>query len=301
VESDHQDYYPDYNSIRGAFVEYCRLLPKGGCLIYCADDPGASEVADIIKKENTQINFIPYGFTAQGDYKITSCAAENEKTVFSLSGLNAEFKLKIPGRHQVLNSTAAIALTAALNAALTGKPLDDDKIQAVKDALFNFKSTKRRSELVGEAQGIVFMDDYAHHPTAIKTTLAGIRNFFPSRRIVASFMSHTYSRTSALLDDFAASFSDADILFLHKIYASARENNRDGISGMALYEKTSAARGSEKETLYADEPNDAFDPLCKILRSGDIFITVGAGSNWTLGEKLFTHFKNIDPSEFYHG
>jgi UDP-N-acetylmuramate--alanine ligase len=297
VESDHQDFYPDYNSIRDAFVDYCRLLPDDGHLIYCADDPGAGEVVDILKKENRRINFIPYGFTCQGDYKVTSCAAKNERTVFSLSGFDGEFKLKIPGYHQVLNSAAAIALTGVL----AGKPLGEDKLRSMKDALLNFKSTKRRSELVGEAQGIIFMDDYAHHPTAIKTTLSGIKSFFPSRRIVVSFMSHTYTRTSALLDDFARSFSDADILFLHKIYASARENNTDGISGRTLYEKTAAVRGVEKETLYADEPNGAFDPLCKILKSGDIFITVGAGSNWTLGEKLFTHFKNIDPSEFYHG
>jgi UDP-N-acetylmuramate--alanine ligase len=103
-------------------------------------------------------------------------------------------------------------------------------------------------------------------------------------------MAHTYSRTSALLDDFASAFNDADVLFLHKIYASARENYTGQVDAKTLYEKTSAARKSE--THYADEPEDAFAPLCKLLKSGDLFITVGAGNNWQLGEKLFNHFKS---------
>jgi UDP-N-acetylmuramate--alanine ligase len=285
VESDHQDFYKDYASIRDAFVEYCRLLPKDGKLIYCADDKGACEVAGIIKKENSGIEFIPYGFTAEGDYKITSYKVENEAGIFSLAEIAQEFKMKLPGRHQALNAAAGIALTALLakNESITP---DYGKI---KDALENFRSSKRRSEIVGEAGGIIFMDDYGHHPTAIKTTLSGIRNFFPFRRLVVSFMSHTYTRTSALLDDFAQAFGDADILFLHKIYASAREQYDGHVDGKTLFEKTSAAR--KGGTYYAEDPDDAFEPLCKMLKSGDLFITLGAGNNWPLGEKLFAFFR----------
>jgi len=114
VESDHQDFFPDYNSIRDAFVEYCRLLPSGGQLIYCADDSGASEVARIIDKENRNIELVPYGFTASGGYKIESYNVENEKAFFSIAGIPERFVLKIPGRHEALNATAAIALTASL-------------------------------------------------------------------------------------------------------------------------------------------------------------------------------------------
>jgi UDP-N-acetylmuramate--alanine ligase len=291
VESDHQDFFKDYESIRDAFVEYCRLLPQGGQLIYCADDPGAAEVARIIEKEQRGVELVPYGFTACGDYKITSFNMENERTVFSLVSFPDAFKLRIPGRHEALNATAAIAITLSLAKQEfgEGKVFNKEKIQSVKDALENFKSTKRRSEIIGEADGIIFMDDYAHHPTAIKTTLAGIKSFYPRRRLVVSFMSHTYTRTSALFEEFASAFNDADILFLHKIYASARESYDGSVSGRTLYEKTAAVR--EKETFYADEPDEAFSPLCGILRSTDFFITLGAGNNWTLGEKLFSHFK----------
>ena len=293
VESDHQDFFKDYESIRDAFVEYCRLLPQGGQLIYCADDPGAAEVAGIIEKEQRGIELVSYGFTANGDYKITSYNVENERTVFSLAAFPGIFKLRIPGQHEALNATAAIALIMSLAkqefGEVKGKVLIEKKIQSVKDALENFKSTKRRSEIIGEAGGIIFMDDYAHHPTAIKTTLVGIKSFYPERRLIVSFMSHTYTRTSALFDEFASAFKDADILFLHKIYASARENYDGGVSGKTLYEKTSAVRG--KETFYFDEPDEAFSALCGILKNQDIFITLGAGNNWTLGEKLFSYFK----------
>jgi UDP-N-acetylmuramate--alanine ligase len=293
VESDHQDYFKDYESIRDAFVEYCRLLPRGGQLIYCADDKGAVEVTGIIDKEQRGIELVPYGFTANGDYKITSCDTENERTVFSLSAFPDSFKLRIPGRHSALNATAAIALTVLLAkrefGEVKGKVLSEEKIQSLKDALENFKSTKRRSEIIGETDGIIFMDDYGHHPTAIKTTLAGIRSFYPERRLIVSFMSHTYTRTSALFDEFASAFNDADVLFLHKIYASARESYDGSVSGKTLFEKTAAVRG--KETFYIDDPDEAFTPLCNTLRNGDFFITLGAGNNWPLGEKLFSHFK----------
>ncbi|MCL2209257.1 MAG: UDP-N-acetylmuramate--L-alanine ligase [Treponema sp.] len=290
VEIDHQDYFKTYESIRGAFVRYCSLLPEGGQLIYCADDAGASEVAGIVEKEKPEVKLIPYGFSAAGDFKIVSFRVENERSVFSLAGFPVEFKLRIPGRHETLNAAAAIALTASLAKQESSENVfEKEKIQSVKNALDNFRSTKRRSEIIGEAGGITFMDDYAHHPTAVRTTLAGLKSFYPKRRLVVSFMSHTYTRTSALLEEFASAFFDADILFLHRIYASAREDYKGGVNGRTLYEKALAIRGGE--TRYADEPGDAFSPLCEILRKGDIFITLGAGNNWPLAEKLFAHYR----------
>jgi UDP-N-acetylmuramate--alanine ligase len=107
------------------------------------------------------------------------------------------------------------------------------------------------------------MDDYGHHPAAIKTTLEGLKGFYPHRRLVVSFMSHTYTRTAALLDSFAASLLPADVVFLHKIYASARETYRGGIDGTSLFEKTRALRGN---VFYAEEPEDAAAELRRILK-----------------------------------
>ena len=304
VESDHQDYFSDYESIRDAFVEYCRLLPPGGKLIYCADDPGASEVAKVIKQDG-KAALIPYGFNAAGDYKITSYDVKDEKIIFALAGFQGVFKLQIPGRHQVLNAAAAIALTLSL----IKKEFNTDVLDSIRTALENFIGTKRRSEIIGKSSlkngDIIFMDDYGHHPTAIKTTLAGLKSFYPARRIIVSFMSHTYTRTYSLLDDFAAALCGADVLFLHKIYASARESFSGKISGRDLYEKTKAlfnnhngltASPEQSNDLtdgvfYIEEPDDAFDLLCELLRPGDLFITIGAGNNWSLGKKLYSYFK----------
>ncbi|MCL2184775.1 MAG: UDP-N-acetylmuramate--L-alanine ligase [Treponema sp.] len=292
VESDHQDYFPTYESIRDAFVRYCRNLPEGGQLFYCADDSGASEVANIIKNDNRNIELIPYGFTAKGDWQITSYHVDTGKAFFSVAGFSNDFELSIPGKHEALNAAVSLALTKEL-LKNENKKADDIIIDNIKSAFKNFKSTKRRSETIGIENDIIFMDDYGHHPTAIKTTLEGIKSFYPKRRLIVSFMSHTFTRTSYLLDDFANAFNDADIVFFHKIYASAREDYKGGVNGVSLYEKTQVVRNSAQkgETFYYEEFMDAFDPLCEILKPGDIFLTLGAGNNWPLGVKLLKHFE----------
>jgi UDP-N-acetylmuramate--alanine ligase len=132
------------------------------------------------------------------------------------------------------------------------------------------------------------MDDYGHHPTAIRTTLEGLREFYPSRRIILSFMSHTYTRTAALLDQFAASFEKADTVILHKIYGSAREAYQGGVTGRTLFEKTESLR---KNVHYTEEHLDAVELLKGILRPGDLFLTMGAGDNWKLGKALFEYYR----------
>jgi UDP-N-acetylmuramate--alanine ligase len=290
VESDHQDYYPTYESIRDAFVEYVRLLPKGGELIYCADDPGACEVANLVQKDRTDIVYIPYGFTAEGPFRITTIQNGDERTLFSLQGFSVTFKLSIPGTHTVLNAAAALALTLSIRKHYLGTDsLDASTLTALSKALESFKGSKRRSEIIGEAQGILIMDDYGHHPTAIKTTLEGLRAFYPQRRLVVSFMSHTYTRTAALLDDFAGSLKAADVVILHKIYGSAREQYSGGLTGKTLYEKTCSLRD---QVYYFDEIMDALPFLKQELRRGDLFITLGAGDNWKLGKALYEELQH---------
>ncbi|GMO43228.1 MAG: UDP-N-acetylmuramate--L-alanine ligase [Termitinemataceae bacterium] len=305
VESDHQDFYPTYNSIRDAFVEYVNKLPRKGTLIYCADDKGASEVASIAKKKRKDIIFVPYGFTALGKYKIINYKCENERSTFNIEGFSITFSLQVSGRHNVLNACAAFALCSIL-AEKSGIKKDQlfAKQQDAIVELGKFIGSKRRQEILGtvdlsgsicgekkdtpsgNGSGILFMDDYAHHPTAIKTTLNGIRSFYPNRRIVVSFMPHTYTRTQSLLDDFADSFKDADVLFLHKIYPSAREVYTGGIDGRALFEKTKSKFSGT--IFYEENPIDAAAFLKTFLKDGDLFITMGAGDNWTLGRKLFS-------------
>jgi UDP-N-acetylmuramate--alanine ligase len=323
VESDHQDYYPDYESIRDAFVEYGLLLPPGGTLIYCADDRGAVECAGLIHQKRRDLRLIPYGFGAAAfgsDFTLCGLETVRESTVLTLRGFEEPFILKVPGKHTALDAAAALALTVSLLDAEYGKgeakdggdaesgvlheaagerPYIKDRLPAMRSALASFGGSRRRSEIIGEAGGILFMDDYGHHPTAIKTTLEGLREFYPQRRIVLSFMSHTYSRTAALLDDFAAAFDQADILFLHKIYASAREQYHGGVTGKTLYEKVLERREKTKrppEIVYAPEVLEGFESLKQMLRGGDLFITMGAGDNWKLGRALYEYFLKGAPS-----
>ena len=305
VESDHQDYFPTYADIRNAFVEYGRLLAPNGELIYCADDPGASEVAALLIKEIPGINLVPYGFTADGDYRIESFQVKDERSVMRIRSFPGDLALRVPGRHTALNAAAALALTASLVRTEFGGAGDDgwnDQLrEGVRAALESFSGSRRRSEILGEAAGILFMDDYGHHPTAIKTTLAGLKDFYPRRRLVVSFMSHTYTRTAALLDEFAASFQSADVLVLHKIYSSAREVYSGGVSGRTLFDKarevSSAMQNETEDTerfYFIEEPEDAAELLSKILKPGDLFITMGAGDNWRLGKNLLNKYQRRD-------
>jgi UDP-N-acetylmuramate--alanine ligase len=286
VESDHQDYFPTYESIRAAFVDYALLLPEGGSLIYCADDQGAREVVELVKKEvkkeDRGIRFIPYGFSAEGRYRIAGYRVEHEKAYFDAGVCAGPFTLSVPGKHNALNAAAALALIDTLSPGLFAEP---SMTRRIKRGLDMFHGSKRRSEILGEKEGVLFMDDYAHHPTAIAATLAGLKEFFPRRRLVVSFMSHTYTRTAALLDEFAVSFAKADVVILHKIYASARETYEGGINGETLFEKT---RAFKKDGVYYIHEHEEAAPFVRsILQPGDLFVTMGAGDNWKLGRHLF--------------
>ncbi|MDR0598994.1 MAG: UDP-N-acetylmuramate--L-alanine ligase [Treponema sp.] len=296
VESDHQDYFPRYEDIRDAFLEYVLKLPPGGELVYCADDRGAGEVVELASRRRGDIAVIPYGFSAPGDYRVVDYEVRDERIHFNLAGRRGAggpgpFKLRVPGRHCALDAAAALALAGVLIKKERGVNLLDSAglLKEAIRALEGFTGSRRRSEIIGEAGGVLFMDDYGHHPTAIKATLQGLREFYPQRRLVVSFMSHTYSRTAALLEEFAASLLPADVVFLHKIYASAREHYTGGVNGRTLYEKTAevfAASGSAGRVFYTEEPEDAAGELRGLLRAGDLFITLGAGDNWRLGKKL---------------
>ncbi len=278
VESDHQDYYPDYSSIKTAFIEFTESLPPNGELIYCQDDGGAREVAETLSIERPDVTLTPYGETAAGLWAVEFLESAPGRNRFRLAAFDIDFNLAIPGRHIALDAAAALALVSSLTPNLD--------VSTAADALSGFQGSRRRSEIIGESDGILVMDDYAHHPTAIMATLKGLKEFYPDRRLVVDFMPHTYSRTAALMDDFADCFQHADILCLHPIYASARESNTGNVSGEELARRTAERRG-EKTTVYHSD----FDESCIFYKNqlspGDLFITLGAGNNWSIGRRLF--------------
>jgi UDP-N-acetylmuramate--alanine ligase len=258
-------------------------LPEKGILIYNKDNPGAAGVAHEAKKYRQDIRFIPYGKSAEGRFRITDIGLSSGTVRFSLAGIPGDFSLSVPGEHTVSNAAAATALSVLLLEKENGILTESD-IAGIRRGLKIFRGSKRRSEIIGEAGGILFLDDYAHHPTAIHTTLKGYREFFPGKRIVVDFMSHTYSRTKELLPEFGVSFSSADEVILHKIYASAREKNDKSITGKDLYQEVAK---HHRDVHYIHNLEEAIPFLKGILRPGDLFVTMGAGDNWKIGSTLF--------------
>ncbi len=282
IESDHQDCFPDYESILSAFMQYIDLLPHFGELIYCADDPGACEAARHVFASRPDLVYTAYGERATGAYQLRIKGVKNERLVFTLKGFSGEFRMKVPGDHNARNAAGAIALALSLLQE-EGRKSDFTDIGKIREALESFSGSKRRTEILGEAGGVLFIDDYAHHPTAIATTLKGLKAFYPGRRLVVDFMSHTYSRTAALLEQFARSLRFADEIILHKIYASARETYNGTVDGQTLFE---AVHRRKRKSVYFEEVMEARDYLKRTLRSGDVFVTMGAGDNWKLGRAL---------------
>ncbi|MDT8298657.1 MAG: UDP-N-acetylmuramate--L-alanine ligase [Spirochaetaceae bacterium] len=291
VEPDHQDYYPDYDSIRDAFVDFIHRLPKDGELIYCADDPGASDVVQRALESREDIVVTPYGVKADGAWKVLFGDAVPGENRFRTAGSEQEYSLAVPGRHVALDAVAALALMDSLMRSTGGK-LD---VRSAAEAFSTFRGSRRRSEIIGEAGGVLVMDDYAHHPTAIAATLSGLTDFHPDRRLVVDFMPHTYSRTAALLSEFAACFQNAQILLLHPIYASARERFDGTVTGRTLWRDASENR-EKNTTLYCETLDDAAERLEGILQPGDLFLTLGAGNNRPLGKMMMEKLAHKDVS-----
>lgn len=298
VESDHQDYYPTFADIQNAFVDYICKLPENGTLIYCADDKGAVETAEIARSKRPDIKYIPYGEKAGGDYRISFGKVEGGRQYFTLSGIG-EFCLCVPGTHNVRNSAAAIALCIELLKKDSKNPCD--YYEALARGLEKFSGGKRRSEIIARKNNffgdeIVFLDDYGHHPTAIRTTLKGYRDFYRNHMIIVDFMSHTYTRTKALLEEFASSFEYADVVIFNKIYGSAREDaSAANVTGKTLYDRAlEYAKTYGNIVIYAEEFDEASKVGLEILskkcdsrfRDGYLFVTMGAGDNWKVGKKI---------------
>lgn len=287
VESDHQDCYPTYEAILAAFMQYISLLPDMGEVIYCADDDGACEAVKMIYTSRPDLVYTSYGEKAIGDFHVNIEGVKEERLCFSINGFPGVFKLRVPGHHMVKNATAAIALAVSLVIKEKGELTSED-LQLIRSGLEKFTGAKRRSEIIGEEKNILIMDDYGHHPTAIKTTLAGLKEFYPNRRIIVDFMSHTYSRTAALLDEFAGAFEAADMVVLHKIYSSARETYQGGVNGRTLFGLCSQ---KHPNVTYFDTFEETVPFLLEKLQPNNLFITMGAGDNWKIGQRVLEELK----------
>jgi len=278
IEMDHPDCYPELDDLVEVFREFLHLVPDDGCVIGCGDEERVKGVLGAMEQGAVVVT---YGLGEGVDWRAVD-VRPNEGSGSSFVVLHGgqtvgEFTLGIPGLHNVQNALAVLAVGHRL-----GLHLAD-----VRETLRSFRGVQRRFEVKGEVggkarDGIVVVDDYAHHPTQIRTTLQAARERYPERTIWAVFQPHTYSRTRALLGEFAASFAHADHVVVTEIYA-ARESDDLGVSAADI-----VARMKHPDARYIPGLNEAASHLLDHLKPGDVLLTLGAGDGYKVGEEVLT-------------
>jgi UDP-N-acetylmuramate--alanine ligase len=269
IEADHLDHYKDLEDIQSAFLSFINKVPFYGAAVLCLDDPA---VQSLIPRINRR--FVTFGTAAQADVSIVDCVAENLGSSFILrynGGSLQKVRLQVPGDHNVLNAAAAFAAARDMG-------VDSAVIAA---ALADFQGVARRFQ-IKRRDTVTVIDDYAHHPTEIRATLAAAKsgNF---RRIFAVFQPHRYTRTMHLFDDFARAFNLADVALILDIYP-AGEAPIEGISTPALIEKIRSF--GHRNVLYAPDYEMIETYITANVREGDAVIVMGAGSVTKLSDIL---------------
>ncbi len=291
IEPDHLDYHKTADNYFASFKSFVLQRKEGGSLITCGEDRQAQFVnnAGHYHSSDPDLEKIyNYGILLHQRIHVRGLDLEGPSPRFTVrwhvsEESAAEFgpvRLNVPGKHNVLNALAAAGVGIALGIAP----------EHIVTGLEGFTGTGRRFERVGEANGILIVDDYAHHPTEIRATLAAARSAYPGRRLVAIFQPHLYSRTRDFMDDFADSLTAADVVYLTDIY-KAREQPIPGVSSQILAEKTGAVR-PDLSVAYVADKGDLPELLLAEVRSGDLVLTMGAGDVWTVGKELFQRLNN---------
>ena len=270
VEADHLDCYRDFSEIVDAFVLFANRVPFYGAVIACLDDPGVGAVLPRVEKR-----IVTYGESPQAHLRARNIALEATGTRFeawdSETGLLGEVLLPLPGRHNVANALAAIAVGRELLI-----PFPD-----IARALAGFTGVVRRFEKKGERGGVLVVDDYAHHPTELAATLAAARQVYPERRLVALFQPHLYSRTRDFAADFGRALLGADVAVVTDVYPS-REKPLPGVTGQLVVQ--AAKESGHRNLLYIADKKRVVEKLERLLKPGDLLLTMGAGDVVRFGE-----------------
>ena len=270
VEADHLDCYRDLSDIIDAFVLFANRVPFYGAVIACLDDPGVGAVLPRVEKR-----VVTYGESPQAHLRARNIALEASGTRFeawdSEGGLLGEVHLPLPGRHNVANALAAIAVGREL---LVPFP-------EIARALAGFTGVVRRFEKKGERGGVLVVDDYAHHPTELSATLSAARQVYPERRLVALFQPHLYSRTRDFAADFGRALLGADVAVVTDVYPS-REKPLPGVTGQLVVQ--AAKEAGHRNLIYIADKKKVSERLERLLKPGDLLLTMGAGDVVLFGE-----------------
>ena len=272
VESDHLDYYHDIHDITGAFGQFMSQVDPDGVIITSSENPWCQEAAAVAKARVET-----YGLSGTPDWLATDIQSAHGRLSYWVSykgRRSAQLALRIPGRHNIGNSLVAAAIARHCHV-----PWD-----VIASAIEDFAGADRRSQLLGDIRGITILDDYAHHPTEIISTLAGLRELYQPQRLICVFQPHQHSRTRSLLEEFAASFSSADIVIIPDIYV-ARDSEADikAVNAQTLVDRIVA---NGRCGRYIPTFPEVVTALKTELKAGDLVVSMGAGPVWKITHEL---------------
>ena len=275
IEPDHLDYYGSFPRLVAAFRQFLSQVPPDGTIVACADDDTLHDMLSQPQQNPPlRARVVRYGLTENAEFfpkKLLRKDVDGFTFLLQYGGEpGGSFETGLAGIHQVRNALAAIAVASVL-----GLPQE-----AVRDAVARFRGVQRRFQYIGDAAGVTVMDDYAHHPTEVRATIAAAAQRFPGRRLVCLFQPHTYTRTQYLLDGFRACFQGVDELLIAETYA-AREEPTAGMNARQLAELL-----ENPPARYVGSLDNATEAVLATLRAGDVFFTIGAGDVGQVGPKI---------------
>ncbi len=281
IDREHMDCYRDMEDVEQTFLRFMNSVPFYGMVVACNDNDDLRRLLAGVERRT-----VTYGTREDSDFRISGlqCGAAKGETALSRFQVSyrsshlGEFELRVPGAHNVANATAAIAVGIGL----------DIPVQQIREALANFNGVDRRFQVIGEADGVTVIDDYGHHPTEIRATLAAARQCgFANVHVI--FQPHRYTRTQLLLDEFATAFRDADSVLVLDIY-SASERPIPGVTGELLSGRITEAGG--QEALYVSSFAEAAELASRAANPGDMILTLGAGSVSQLGPQVLEQLQS---------
>jgi UDP-N-acetylmuramate--alanine ligase len=284
IDREHMDCYRNMEDVEQTFLQFMNSVPFYGMVVACNDNDELRRLFAGVQRRT-----VTYGTREDSDFCISNmqCGPSRDSPALSSFQIRyrgddlGRFQLRVPGAHNVRNATAAIAVGIGL----------DVQVEAIRHALASFNGVDRRFQLIGTANGVTVIDDYGHHPTEIRATLAAARQCgFDKVHVI--FQPHRYTRTQLLMDDFATAFRDADSVLLLDIYA-ASEAPIPGITAEALANRITEAGG--QEALYVSSFREAVELATSAATTGDMILTLGAGSIWQLGPQVLEELESRTP------
>ena len=277
IDKEHMESYKGMEDVVQCFTDFVNKVPFYGATIICLDDPNVQLIIPRIKRRR-----VTYGMTAQADVSAHNISYNNSFgstfTVWKSAEVLGEINLPVPGKHNIYNALAAIAVALEL----------EIPFEKIAEAFTEFKNANRRFQFKGEAKGITIVDDYGHHPTEITATLSAAKNGGGGRRTVVVFQPHRYTRTQELMDEFALCFNNADVLYVLDIYA-ASEQPIEGITAEILTENIK--KYGHKNAQYIGDIDFAAENVIENLRENDLVITLGAGTVTRLSDEILDNLR----------